>query len=198
MKTLPKESVHARARRRGLPALLLMLTGLPFGDALAAPHIEMFSPQGSLKDVRQVSARFSEAMVAFGDPRLPEPFAIDCAAAGRGRWADGRNWVYDFAAELAAGQVCRFTLKADARSLAGEAFQDYPVFSFDTGGPAIRASLPAEGDSSIDGDQIFMLALDAPAAAASIAAHGSCAIANIAERVPLDILTGEERVAVLA
>ena len=52
--------------------------------------------------------------------------------------------------------------------------------------------------SSIGGDHIFLLALDAPADAASVAAHGSCTIANLAERVPLDILTGEERAAVLA
>ena len=43
-----------------------------------------------------------------------------------------------------------------------------------------------------------MLALDTPAAAVSVAAHGSCTIANVAERVPLDILISEERAAVLA
>ena len=192
--------VRGRAPCGGLLLLLLLLLlgGVAGSDARAAPHIERFSPQGSLKDVRQVTARFSEAMVAFGDPRLPAPFAIDCAAAGRGRWVDGRTWVYDFEADLAAGQVCRFTLKAQTRSLAGERFADAPVFSFDTGGPAIRSAMPAEGDSTIDGDQIFLLALDAPADAASVAAHGSCTIANLAERVPLEILTGAARAEVLA
>lgn len=184
--------------RRDLSLLLLLLLAAIGGTVLAAPQVEMFSPQGSLKDVRQVTARFSELMVAFGDPRLPAPFTIDCAASGRARWADGRNWVYDFDADMAAGQVCRFTLKADTRSLAGEAFADFPVFSFETGGPAIRTSLPGEGDSSIDADQIFILALDAPAEPASVAAHASCTIANLAERVPLDILSGDERAAVLA
>src|SRR6185436_7481237 len=44
--------------------------------------VEVFSPQGTIKDVRQVAVRFSEPMVAFGDPRLPEPFDIDCASHG--------------------------------------------------------------------------------------------------------------------
>jgi len=192
-----RSALAACAKLSGV--LLLMLFGLLHAATLAAaPRIEVFSPQGSLKDVRQVSARFSDAMVAFGDPRLPEPFLIDCPAAGRGRWADGRNWIYDFEADLAAGQVCHFTLKDDARSLAGEAFDEHPVFSFDTGGPAIRKAMPYEGDSNIDSDQIFILALDAPADEASVAAHGSCTIANIAERVPLEVLSGATRAAVLA
>ena len=189
---------EGRLWTRALCWLLLAVLGGTSSVARAAPHIELFSPQGSLKDVRQVSVRFSAAMVAFGDPRLTEPFSIDCPVAGRGRWADGRNWVYDFEADLAAGVVCRFTLKADARSLAGDAFADAPTFSFDTGGPSIRRVMPYEGDSNIDSDQIFILALDAPADIASVTAHAGCTIANIAERVPLDILTGEERAAVLA
>ncbi len=193
-----RHDVRRPTVRRVLSLLLVALLASICGTVLAAPQVEMFSPQGSVKAVRQVTARFSELMVAFGDPRLPAPFTIDCAASGRARWAEGRNWVYDFDADMAAGQVCRFTLKADTRSLAGEAFADFPVFSFDTGGPAIRTSLPGEGDSSIDADQIFILALDAPAEAASVAAHASCTIANLAERVPLDILSGDERAAVLA
>ncbi len=44
------------------------------------PHVEIFSPQGTVKGVRQVSVRFSEQMVPFGDPRgLIEPFDIFCS-----------------------------------------------------------------------------------------------------------------------
>ncbi len=68
-------------------------------------RIELFSPQGSVKEVRQATARFSAAMVALGDPRLADPFEVSCAAAGKGRWADGRNWVYDFDADLPAGLI---------------------------------------------------------------------------------------------
>ena len=61
----------------------------------AAPKVESFSPAGSVKQVRQVAARFSESMVALGDPRLVAPFVVDCAAPGHGRWVDVRHWVYD-------------------------------------------------------------------------------------------------------
>jgi alpha-2-macroglobulin len=67
------------------------------------PQVEFFSPQGTVKGVRQVAARFSDPMVAFGDPRLPEPFQIDCPESGKARWADVYNWIYDFARDLPAG-----------------------------------------------------------------------------------------------
>ena len=41
---------------------------LSFADR--STHIEVFSPQGTVKSVRHVSVRFSEQMVPFGDPRL--------------------------------------------------------------------------------------------------------------------------------
>jgi len=55
-------------------------------------QVDVFSPQGEVKGVRQIAVRFSEPMVAFGDPRLPEPFEIDCPAPGTARWADQKNW----------------------------------------------------------------------------------------------------------
>ena len=48
------------------------------GCAWAAPQIDVFTPQGQAKGVRQVAVRFSEPMVAFGDPRLPDPFSVRC------------------------------------------------------------------------------------------------------------------------
>jgi len=88
--------------RRASAALLAL--------ALAAPAhgvtVEAFSPQGEVKGVRQVAARFTAQIVPFGDPRLVEPFDVSCPENGTGRWADGRNWVYDFARDLPAGVVC--------------------------------------------------------------------------------------------
>jgi hypothetical protein len=83
--------------RRAVMALfagLLLLVALPaFAQVsqLTEARVELFSPQGTAKGARQVTARFSEPMVAFGDPRGPEPFAVTCPAAGRGRWADPRS-----------------------------------------------------------------------------------------------------------
>ena len=64
----------------------------PVAFAEDGPQVEMFSPQGTVKGVRQVSVRFSEQMVPFGDPRgLIDPFDIDCPEKGSqpvGRWEE--------------------------------------------------------------------------------------------------------------
>lgn len=166
--------------------------------AVAAPSVEVFSPQGTVKNVRQVAVRFSEPIVAFGDPRLPEPFSVDCAGAGRSRWADSRNWVYDFVEPLPAGLACRFTLTPDLHALNGTAVEGQTTFAFDTGGPNIRASLPGEGHTEIDAEQIFVLGLDAPATPESIVDHAACAVDNLAERIPVEVFSGEERNKILA
>ena len=92
-------------------ALAMAAGAFAVGLAWAAPQVDVFTPQGQAKGVRQAAVRFSEAMVAFGDPRLADPFTVRCEGdperlKGRGRWADQKNWVYDFAADLPAGQRC--------------------------------------------------------------------------------------------
>ncbi len=176
------------------------ITGLAFFLALVlsktagAAEVEVFSPQGTVKDVRQVAVRFSAPMVSLGDPRVVEPFLIECTVAGRARWADQRNWVYDFEANLPAGLGCRFTLKPELRSLAGEVLSGARVFEFNTGGPAVRHVLPYEGEwNQIDENQIFILALDAVATPGSIEQHAYCVVAGLAEKIPLRVLPSEER-----
>ena len=72
--------------------------------AAAEPRVEHFSPQGAAKRVRQVTARFSDAMVPLGDPRAAtDVFDVSCPEPGIARWADSRDWVYDFARDLTAG-----------------------------------------------------------------------------------------------
>ncbi len=166
--------------------------------ASAAAGLGHFSPQGSIRAVRQASARFVTPMVALGDPRLPDPFTIDCAAPGRGRWVDGRNWVYDFEAELPAGLRCTFRVKDGLTDLAGRAVRAPHPFVFDTGGPAILASLPHEGHEYVDENQAFLLRLDAIATPESIAAHARCVVEGLAETLRVRVLAGEERRALLA
>nr|MCU0564850.1 hypothetical protein [Desulfobacterales bacterium] len=73
-----------RSLLAAVPAMLLAVS-VAFGAD--APHVSGFSPQGSVKQVRQVRAAFSEPMVAFGDPRgSGDPFAAECAETGTGRW----------------------------------------------------------------------------------------------------------------
>lgn len=167
-------------------------------SAIPAPQIEVFSPEGYVKHVRQVRVRFSAPMVALGDPRLSDPFMVDCPAPGRGRWADPTDWVYDFAADLDGGVSCRFTLKAGLKALSGSRVAGASTFTFNTGGPTILASLPSPGSQQVDENQIFLLRLDAPVTQDSIEAHAYCAVDGIVERIPVQVLTGQPREAVLA
>jgi len=179
-------------------AILLSLAGLGLSTSVhAAARVESFSPQGGVKDVRQVVARFSEPMVSFGDPRSEAPFDVTCGGKGRGRWADARNWIYDFDADLPGGLRCSFALKASVKTAAGN-----PVtaarFEFTTGGPAIRTSWPEEGDSTVDEHQIFLLGLDAAVDPKSVREHAACVAEGVGERIPLTVVEGKERDQVLA
>ena len=184
---------------RAMPCLALVWAlSAASASAATSPKIELFSPEGTARQVRQVVARFSAPMVAVGDPRLPDPFDVSCPASGRGRWADATNWAYDFDEDLDAGVSCRFNLKPGLKALDGSSLVGMRDFRFNTGGPAIVASLPREGWSEIDEEQIFILHLDAPATPISIETNAYCAVDGIEERIPVRVLTGAERTAVLA
>ncbi|MBV7535572.1 alpha-2-macroglobulin [Duganella sp. sic0402] len=164
---------------------------------LADTSVLSFSPTGTVKDVRQVAARFSAQMVPLGDMRLGDPFNVDCPELGKGRWIDGQNWSYDFARDLPAGVACRFTLKDDVKDIDGKPLGGQRQFSFDTGGPAIVEAAPREGSSYIDEQQIFVLGLDAPAVEQTITSHAWCQAEGINEKIGVRVLQGAERQRVL-
>lgn len=178
-------------------AWLAASTSLPAAAQQTTNAVELFSPSGSIKQVRQVTARFTTAMVALGDPRLPDPFTIDCAAPGKGRWADTRNWIYDFDEDLPAGIRCTFSLLPELRAVNGDAIAGERTFTFDTGGPSIVASIPYESWTRLDEEQIFLLKLDAPATTQSIQANAHCIVDGVSEQIPVEVLSGERRAAVL-
>jgi alpha-2-macroglobulin len=127
--------------------LILFIFAFSFIAGLAAgedAQVVLFTPQGEVKGVRQVQARFSEQIVPFGAMVQLEPFDLSCLEKGHGRWADGKNWVYDFDRDLPAGVVCRFTLKKDLATLDGKSLVGPQTFSFSTGGPAVRTVRPSE------------------------------------------------------
>ena len=185
--------------RRKLVVLVLSLLFL-CSSVLAqeAPKVSGFTPQGTVKKVRQVRASFSEPMVAFGDPRAAAPFTVQCSEEGRGRWADPGNWVYDFERDLPGGVRCSFKLTPGLRTLSGKALAGKREFSFSTGGPAIRNSLPYAGNRGIGEDQVFILVLDSVPDEASVLSRAGFAIAGIQQRVGAQIITGAEREAILA
>jgi uncharacterized protein YfaS (alpha-2-macroglobulin family) len=176
---------------RYLLAVLCFL-GLPL--AAGAQSITSFSPDGTVKGVRQVKVRFETQMVAFGDLRLSDPMDIECPQPGKGRWIDGSNWSYDFERDLPAGVACRFTLKPGTRDLAGAALTGQGAYSFDTGGPAVLEFLPR---GEVDENQIFVLALDATPDARSVADHAWCRADGVNEKIPVRLLEGAEREQIL-
>ncbi|MEW6370688.1 MAG: alpha-2-macroglobulin family protein [Pseudomonadota bacterium] len=184
---------------RALPRVLFALAWtLCASLAAAETRVASFSPEGEVKRVRQVTARFSQPMVAFGDPRAPDPFMVDCAPAGKGRWVDASTWSYDFETDLPGAAACRFTLREDSRDLAGQPLAGQRRFGFTTGGPAVLRSLPYNGDGGIDEHQVFVLALDAPARRDSIERAAWCRAEGINEKIPLRVLEGEERARIVA
>ena len=183
--------------RRILSAVAILLLSCFLhlsGFAADPPGVEFFSPQGTVKGVRQVSVRFSEQMAPFGDPRsLSDPFDIICPAPGKSRWADGKNWIYDFNADLPAGIACKFTLKPGLKSLAGVALAGQTVFNFSTGGPAVIRQMPYEGFNIIDEEQIFILTLDAEPDPTSVFAHVAFSVDGIANPIGIRIIEGKTR-----
>jgi len=186
-------------RRKLLPLSLgfyFLISPLAF--AAGDPQVEFFSPQGTAKTVRQVSVRFSEAMVPLGDPRgFIEPFEVVCSEKGNGRWADGRNWVFDFERDLPAGIRCEFRLKPDVRSLSGKEMVGQKIFSFSTGGPSIRFSIPHEGEQSLDEEQVFILALDAEPDDSSVLQNVTFSVEGIESHAGIRIIEGNERKEIL-
>jgi alpha-2-macroglobulin len=167
------------------------------GELTLDPHVAQFTPRGTVKHVPQVSARFSEPMVPLGDPRsFVDPFEIDCRMEGAGRWIDSRTWVYEFARDLPGGLCCRFQLRAGLATQASKPLGGQTTFAFTTGGPSIQALVPSK-NSTIDEDQVFVLALDAQPAEESVLQHVSFAVAGPPERIGLRLIIGEDREAIL-
>lgn len=189
-----------RRSEKGINRIILAFIGLLFvaataygaGDASAPVTVSLFSPQGEIKGVRQAAARFSEEMVSFGSPVLEDPFTVNCPARGKGRWADGRNWVYDFDKDIKAGLTCTFTLKSGIKALSGRDVTGRRAFSFSTGGPQVVSVMPAGGREGIVEDQAFVLTLDGDVREDSVAKNVFCYLSETKEKVGVRVVGGKE------
>jgi len=170
--------------------IAVAITALVAAQAGAA-SVESFSPQGEQLDIRQAQARFSAPMTALGQSDAPAPFNIDCGIAGNGYWTDERTWVYDLSTPI-AGVTCRFQLKPELTTLAGEKVVAEADYLFSVIGPRILASLPQPG-ATLDEDQIFVLRLNGAARADSLATYARCEAQGIHEQIPIQRLSGAER-----
>jgi uncharacterized protein YfaS (alpha-2-macroglobulin family) len=179
---------------RRVPVGIALLLGFAASAEAVAPSVEQFSPQGTVKEVRQATARFSAPMVPFGDLRdVAAPFAIDCSETGTARWIDSRTWAYDFARDLPAGVRCTFSLREGLRDLGGAPVGGQTRFAFSTGGPAVESTLPGEGSDRIEEEQAFVISLNGEPARDSLLAHAGFEVEGIAERVGVELIEGEAR-----
>lgn len=62
--------------------------------------------------VTRFTLRFSEDMVALGDPRAAAPATNDCKRPSTARWVDTRTWVLEFDAPLPGGLRCHVELRS--------------------------------------------------------------------------------------
>ena len=152
-----------------------------------ATEIVSFSPEGKVRKVRQVRAAFSESMVALGQPHAASPFEMSCNEPGTALWIDGQNWIFDFKRDLPTKVSCSFTLKANLKSLKGNAMSGANSFKFETGSPVIQEVIPYEG-SDFASDQAFLLQFDGALAPSEVIKSTSLVVEGIQSRIPIELL----------
>ncbi|MFL6697561.1 MAG: Ig-like domain-containing protein, partial [Vitreoscilla sp.] len=194
---------------RPMPWVRSLATGLLACAAATQPmlaradaSLTTSSPRGEVALVRQVRATFSESMVKFGDPRLPAPLDVTCTPggtqAGTARWVDDKTWVFDFAKDLPPGTRCSVAPHPGIKSVAGAPIAADSRFDFSTGGPAVVRAYPSPSEySRIEEEQAFALLLNGPATTDSIERFAYCEFAGVGERVPVKLITGPTRDAIL-
>jgi uncharacterized protein YfaS (alpha-2-macroglobulin family) len=195
---MPLNTFVPTVTRRILQALCGFAAAASIGAQ--AFTISALSPQGEVAQVRQLTARFSENLVDFGDPRAAAPLTIRCddaaASRGQGRWTSAREWVVDFDADLPPGVQCRVEPVAGLRSLSGSTLTGTSSFRFNTGGPFVQHIEPGSWQA-IEEEQAFVLQLNGAATLDSVQANLWCAIDGLGERVPVRLIDGEPRVRLL-
>ncbi|WP_309903614.1 MG2 domain-containing protein [Variovorax soli] len=184
-----------RTTPRALAAAALVLCSL----GAHALQISSLTPQGEVARIRQVVAKFDQPAVNFGDPKAPAPLAVSCsdaqAAKGTGRWTGEKQWVWDFENDLPPGVRCTITRIAGFKSAAGADLTGPERYQFSSGGPFVRSWQP--GDGKIDEEQQFMLELNGPATLESVRDNIWCQADGVGERIPVRLVEGEQRQALL-
>jgi uncharacterized protein YfaS (alpha-2-macroglobulin family) len=178
-----------------LLAAVLLASSLP---AIALQVVSV-SPQGEVARVRQVVAKFDESAVNFGDPKAPAPLALSCSDAqatkGNGRWISDREWAFEFENDLPPGVSCSLQSRSGFKSPKGSELAS-TGYRFNTGGPFVQQVRPGTY-SPIDEEQYFVLQLNGPATLASVQANVWCALEGLGEKVPVKLVDGSERAALL-
>ncbi|SEM99890.1 hypothetical protein SAMN05192583_1799 [Sphingomonas gellani] len=151
-----------------------------------SPQVLFASPGIGGGAIERFTIRFSQPMVALGDPRAQGPLSVECPVAGEGRWVDQQTYVWEFATPLPGGTACEMKTREGLKSVSGYALGGQQSFKVDAGGPVARAVMPGGGE--VEEDQVFLVASNMPATPASIAANAYCAVDGIGERIAVDVL----------
>jgi alpha-2-macroglobulin len=183
-------------RAKGILLAALAVMALPLTSAIGsgAPQVVLATPGSAGTNggaIERFTMRFSESMVALGDPRATAPAAMKCPVGSTGRWVDPQTFVFDFEKALPGGISCTVELGGKLASSRGVAVEGARIFTIDTGGPSARAVMPGGYGEDIEEDQIFLVAANVVPTAASIAANGYCAVDGIGEKIALDVLKPE-------
>ena len=147
----------------------------------------IFSPQGEVRDVTEVVAKFPQSMVSLGSiPKEGQVFEIVCSVPGKERWVDPYTWVYSFSADVFSGTECKFTTKPKLKSLAGK---EIPLteFKFNTGDPIPSNTIPYDG-SNISEDQSFALVFDREMDESSLEKNAYAEVESISEKIPFRLV----------
>ncbi|MDO8249903.1 MAG: MG2 domain-containing protein, partial [Rhodoferax sp.] len=184
------------------PNIPKIITTLLAAAALQAQALQItsLSPQGEVAQVRQVVAKFDTAAVNFGDSKAPAPLSLSCsdaqAAKGAGRWLSDREWAFEFEADLPPGVRCTVTPVSGFKSASGALLTGTSSYKFNSGGPFIQNLRPGSYQP-IDEEQYFVLQLNGPATQASLLQNVWCSVEGLGERVPVRLIDGAERAALL-
>jgi hypothetical protein len=97
---------------------------------------------------------------------------------------------------LPPGVSCTAQVRPDFKSAKGAALTGTTRFKFNTGGPFVQSTRPYSGHR-IDEEQFFTLRLNGDATLASVKANVWCAVEGLGERVPVRLIEGSDRDALL-
>ncbi len=187
------------ALKHNIPSRFVAAALLAIALPASALQIVNVSPKGEVARVRQVLVKFDEGAVAFGDPKAPAPVSLSCSDAqatkGNGRWVNEREWAFEFENDLPPGVSCTVQVKSGFKSPKGAELA-VGRSTFNTGGPFVQQVRPGTS-SRIDEEQYFVLRLNGAATTASVQSNVWCAVEGLGERVPVRLIDGNERTALL-
>lgn len=182
----------------------MLLTSMLMTSPARAGEVVSVFPTGSVKQVQQITARFSTDMVPMGDPRShKDPIAITCndkafkkveLPKASSRWIDNKNWSYDFTKPLPSGVRCAMKIVVE-KDLKGEAVTGVKDYTVSTGGPVVLGVVPRYGE--IEPGQYFVIETDGPMDLESLKKGAYFETAQVMSRIGVRLIEGKDREKVL-